>query len=84
VVGSTLTATTAPWEYAAGYTYQWQRRNAKGEWVDIAKASNQKLKVRENLAGTAVRVSITGTNAWTEAGVALSESRNSAARTIAG
>jgi hypothetical protein len=29
-------------------------------------------------------VSITGTNAWTEAGVALSESRNSAARTIAG
>ena len=84
MTGSTLTATTAPWPYAAGYTYQWQRQDSKGEWVDIANASKQKLKVRGNLAGAAVRVTITGTNAWTEAGVVLSESRSSASRTIAG
>jgi hypothetical protein len=83
-VGSTLTATTPPWPNAARYTYQWQRRDAKGEWVDIDHASHQKLRVRPGLAGVAVRVNITGANAWTEAGVALSESRSSAARTITG
>ncbi|MGI9188353.1 MAG: RCC1 domain-containing protein [Gaiellales bacterium] len=83
-VGSTLTATTAAWPYAAGYTYQWQRRDSKGDWVDIPKASQQKLRVRASLAGAAVRVSITGTNAWTEAGVVFADSRASAARTIAG
>jgi len=67
-VGSVLTATTAPWKYATQYTYQWQRLNAKGEWVEIAKATKKTLRPSMSLGGNVVRVVVSGGNAWTMAG----------------
>ncbi len=83
-VGSTLRATTAPWPYAAGYDYQWQRLSPKAGWIDIPKADRATLRLAPRLAGAKVRVSVTGKNAWTAAGVVMSPSRASAARVIVG
>ncbi|MGI9117687.1 MAG: RCC1 domain-containing protein [Gaiellales bacterium] len=81
-VGSTLTAKTAAWPFALAYAYTWSRKCGGGQWSDIAGAKKATLKVREALAGCSVRVQISGNNAWTEAGVAMSESRTSRAVSI--
>lgn len=83
-VGATLTATTAAWPYAQGYSYTWERNCTGAKWAKIDGADTATLKVRASLAGCSVHVQISGVNAWTEAGVALSESRTSPAVRIAG
>ena len=83
-VGSTLTAVTAPWPYAVDYRYQWQRRDASRTWQDIRGADKRTLKLRPALAGVAVRVSITGINAWTEAGATLASTRSSGPHAVSG
>lgn len=83
-IGGRLTVAPPSWPYAAGYEYRWQRRGADGAWEDIDRAERASLRITAGLAGALVRVTVTGTNAWTEAGVVPSTPRASAARRIAG
>jgi hypothetical protein len=83
VVGGTLRAATRPWRYAVSYGYEWQRRTADG-WTAIDGATRRTLRVRPGLAGAAVRVRITGRNAWTEAGAAFASTAASRPVTIGG
>jgi len=83
MVGGRLTATTAAWPYAASYGYRWERRTRDG-WEAIRGAEGRSLRVRAALAGVAVRVVVSGRNAWTESAVVETPSATSRAITIAG
>ena len=83
-VGARLTATTGAWRYAERYAYQWARSCRGGEWKDIKGAKAKTLRVGASLAGCSVRVTVSGDNAWTQAGVASQAFRESPAAAIPG
>ena len=84
-VGRTLSVATKPWANAVTYSYQWEQRGADGQWASIEGASTRsRLKVSSALAGQLIRVTVTGTNVWTETGIASSASGTSRGVRIAG
>ncbi len=84
VVGGTLSVSTTPWRNANAYSYAWESLSAGGIWVPINGANRSRLKVAASLAGSAVRASVTGQNAWTNGGVVLAVTRYSPKMTISG
>ncbi len=84
-VGRTLSVATMPWANAVTYSYQWEQRGADGQWASIEGASTRsRLKLSSALAGQLIRVTVTGTNVWTETGIASSASGTSRGVRIAG
>ncbi len=84
VVGGTLSVSTTPWRNANAYTYEWHSLSAGGVWVPINGANRSRLKVTASLAGSVVRASVTGQNAWTNGGIVLAVARYSPKTTISG
>ncbi len=84
VVGGTLSVSTTPWRNANAYTYAWESLGADGRWTTISGANRSRLKVTASLAGSVVRASVTGQNAWTNGGVVLAVARYSPKTTISG